>query len=586
MKGLNLDGFKKVQEGEHSATFQHEHGHKITIAKTALSDGMKEQLKALPLHKVDGGEIPDFLTPNAQPEFDANQMVQGAMNPKNIQIPTPEERLQSNVLHEAARRGIDPEALQRNPEAAKDLESQVIRQMGVNNVQAAQQNQAKMAQIQQSNHERQLAGLPPEPLPPELQQMQQAQRPQQQMQGATTGQPMQDVQQMAQQPGDVAYGKGLGEGHAAIAMQLKADLARGQAEQDALRESAAQQATLNQRYQDSLARAQSERKSFMNDYNDGHIDPRHYLDSMGGGKRVATAIGLILGGMGGGLTGQGNPALAFLQNQIDRDINSQVQNLDKKKGLLAANTQTFQDLHSGMTATRANLNDIISMKLKQAAASTSDPQARARALAAASHIDMQSADHLTNMAMRQGALGAAANGSVDPARLVTTLVPQHHQAAVFKEIEKAQDVRNITQVAKDAFEQAAKENTVMRTGAGLLRVPGSVGALQQALMPTLKDLEGTVRQAAVDSIKNTITPMPGDDEHKIATKRQTLINYLKSNSSAPVAKGFGIDLDRYQSTSNNPEMQLNPQQKQWLQWSRQNPNDPNAQAFMKKMGLK
>jgi len=58
MKGLNLDGFKKIAEDKNSATLRHAKGHEMRIAKSALSAQMKKELEALPIHKMaDGGDI-------------------------------------------------------------------------------------------------------------------------------------------------------------------------------------------------------------------------------------------------------------------------------------------------------------------------------------------------------------------------------------------------------------------------------------------------------------------------------------------------------------------------------------------------
>lgn len=67
MKGLRLDNFKKIQENEHSAVLQHPSGHKITIAKPALSEKMKQNLASLPMHKFAAGGMS-----GAQPDMSAN----------------------------------------------------------------------------------------------------------------------------------------------------------------------------------------------------------------------------------------------------------------------------------------------------------------------------------------------------------------------------------------------------------------------------------------------------------------------------------------------------------------------------------
>ncbi len=67
--------------------------------------------------------------------------------------------------------------------------------------------------------------------------------------------------------------------------------------------------------------------------------------------------------------------------------------------------------------------------------------------------------------------------------------------------------------------------------------------------PTFQDIEGTVRQAAMDNMNQNTTPQFGDNEATIAKKRDALVGYITSKSSAPTAKGFGIDLSKFPTTA-------------------------------------
>jgi hypothetical protein len=55
MKGLNLDGFKKISSDKNSSTLMHEKGHKLTIMHGALPAIQREQIKRLPIHNYDKG---------------------------------------------------------------------------------------------------------------------------------------------------------------------------------------------------------------------------------------------------------------------------------------------------------------------------------------------------------------------------------------------------------------------------------------------------------------------------------------------------------------------------------------------------
>jgi hypothetical protein len=152
-------------------------------------------------------------------------------------------------------------------------------------------------------------------------------------------------------------------------------------------------------------------------------------------------------------------------------------------------------------------------------------------------------------------LGQSIDNSIDPAKLVPRYVPKEHQAAALKEIDSAQNTRNMSASIMDAFDQAVKDTSglgAITSGMGMPGVgktPRSVEALHQAMQPTFKDLEGTVRQAAMDNTFKNISPMGLDNAKDIATRRAALEDYLQSKSASPTNSAWGIDLSKYDSTS-------------------------------------
>ena len=321
----------------------------------------------------------------------------------------------------------------------------------------------------------------------------------------------------------------------------------------------------NEAYQKRLKTVQNdhdyltdERIKLQNAISNGQIDPDQYLKNLSVGNRITNAIGLIFGGFGAGLTHGPNLAYNMLEKEIDNDILAQKADLGKKENLLSHNLQALGDNRAAQDLLRLQHNDVISNYLKQGALTTQNLQAKGMLQSIAGKFDLENAQLQQQMAIRGMALGIGAPGSAkqpaqlqpeDPSGYVSTMVPKEHQTQVFKEIDAAQDTRRMAKSIIDSFDKAAEENTIWRTGAGLLRTPASVYALHQAMQPTFKDLEGTVRQAAMDNTFKNITPMPGDAEYKIQTKRQALLDYLQSKASASTAKGYGIDLNRFESTA-------------------------------------
>lgn len=138
--------------------------------------------------------------------------------------------------------------------------------------------------------------------------------------------------------------------------------------------------------------------------------------------------------------------------------------------------------------------------------------------------------------------------SDDPAKLVPQVVPKEHQAQAFKEIDAAENTNKMAKSIMDSFDQAVGDTSGTGAVTSYFRDPRSVLALHQAMQPTFKDMEGTVRQAAMDNTFKNITPTGTDSPAEIATKRAALQAYLQSKISAPTARGYGIDLSKFDST--------------------------------------
>lgn len=104
--------------------------------------------------------------------------------------------------------------------------------------------------------------------------------------------------------------------------------------------------------QDALQRKLDD-KALENDYNNGVIQPESYhhlfakKDTMG---KLGTLFGLLVGGAGSGLTHQPNVVLGMMNNEIERDLQAQKQNL--------ANTQSWFGLAMNHEKNMADINNI------------------------------------------------------------------------------------------------------------------------------------------------------------------------------------------------------------------------------------
>lgn len=188
-------------------------------------------------------------------------------------------------------------------------------------------------------------------------------------------------QMVAQEQGN------LGQRQAGVESQRQVDLQKNQTE-----------------YAKANQALTAERLGLQSDIAKSHINPNQYIDNMSTGKAIRTGIGLILGGMGAGLTHGPNMAFQFLQNQIDRDIQGQRDELGKKQNLLTHNLQSAGNLRAATEMTRLHTNDIISSQLRAEADKAQNPIAKGNLLDIAGRFDMQSAElqhQLSIMKMQQ-----------------------------------------------------------------------------------------------------------------------------------------------------------------------------------------
>jgi hypothetical protein len=296
----------------------------------------------------------------------------------------------------------------------------------------------------------------------------------------------------------------------------------------------------------TLAPIRKENEALFNEINTARIDPNRVWHNMSTGSKVLSAISLILGGIGAGLTKGPNLALKVLDDSIDRDIEAQKADVNKKESLYSFNLKRLGDEKSAAAATKGQLLTTAQAQIASLGARNNSQQSQLNTQRAILEIEQKKDELLRDAGYRHMGMKG---GDFDPALLVEKLVPKERQAEVFKEIKDAQSIRLGSKEALDAFDKAKEEQSVFSKNV----IPGVnspyIGKIKAAVLPQFQNIDGTVRQAAMDAFLPTVTPAVGDNKHTIDVKRQTLQSWLISHSSAPTAKGYKIDLDKFLSTT-------------------------------------
>lgn len=318
---------------------------------------------------------------------------------------------------------------------------------------------------------------------------------------------------------------------------------------------------------------------------DQKLDPNRYWANQSIGSKITGAIGMILSGFGSGLSHQPNLALNIINQGIQNDIEAQKNEQGKQKTLWEMNQHALGNDLAAHSATENQLWTAVQAKIAQASAGVEGAQAKFNAANMINQIEQQKVQNRLRLGLLTQGMEPGGGGlsRADPAQLVNELVTDPAQKAkALDEIGKAQHVAQNQGKMLDLFDQAAKENTVLRTGAGLVRTPASILGLRGLAQPLIKDEAGRPSEIQ-QKIFNDLLPAPGDTDAKIAEKRANFVSYLNNQKEAPNAKANGIDLNRFASTNTNT-FQAQPKNQQYMAWAQANPNNPLAQKYLKANG--
>lgn len=560
MKGLDLRKFRKLHSNADTTTLSHPDGHQIRIAHNKLKPEHQKALADLP--KFAGGGVVDAVVKTVKDSFtekpkpkpadnapsnptseQSNDMSKtfGKTKPK-FAYGTPDEPVQPNIPTALSDKRIDMPSL-----GLGDVNS--MNSMGFENLKTEPTPQEKAASFLHKDSDN-LSGLATGDAemqqagamaPPTAAAAQAEQAPT----NANLAQTPERTPQSTMQQGSMGNMNMPGQDQQIQGIQQEANAtgAMGKEEANIANEHAAKAQQLMSDFQQHTAGITQEIQNITHDLMNGHIDPNHFWNSKSELGKAGTAIGLILGGIGGAATGQENPALKFLNSSIDRDIDAQKAQMNNKNSLLGHLNAQFGNEKDATMMAKAMYADVYASKIAAAAAKSKDPIAQARAQQAIGQIKAASAPLIQQVALKQTVMGAMNSGRLGPEEAVQHLVPEKHQKAVFDEIGKATNMVQHEKAILGNFDKASKDNTVIRRTAHGGAEPAELTNVRNLLMPVLKDNEGRINKEEVAMMEDFL-PKAGDADSKIAKKRAGLIQFIQSKKAAPTAKGFGIDLSK------------------------------------------
>lgn len=337
-KKFNFSGFHKVKEDKKTVTMAHPMGHEIRIFKAKLPALQKKQIERLPIKKMaSGGDPGDDSAATA-----INNFVDNSQSDQNsTPAPAPE---------------MDPALSADKFNAAVDAENKYLAGTGPGPDSSADSGSKPAGN----------SG----PAPASVSSTEQS---------ATS-----------QLPSNLSLGDVYGKSLSAIGQQTKAasDLASNTAAIEAQNQAQLKQA--QDKWIQSSAKMQSDISGALEDVKKGHINPSHYLENMLVGNKIATGIGLLLGGFSGGFNKTGvNPAGEWLAQQINRDVESQKADLNNKLNVYNGYLNQYKNAAVADQMTRATQMGIYASQIREAAAKAGTPMAIANGNVAAAELEQK-----------------------------------------------------------------------------------------------------------------------------------------------------------------------------------------------------
>lgn len=391
-KGKSM--YEYLDEDDSAFKLKDKAGKEVLIAKQQLSDAIAEKIRAMkPVKMAKGGKVPDYLAADydAPPDLVSQAMSQPIepyvppspdevfqqkmaernayldqmqkLNPADPTVPILRGRAEQHVLESMKSDNVKASAAQVKKDAEANKLASLRADVGVAPSQGSlvAGNGMLPADAIPIGGERASAGVPG---------------------GQVTG-------PVAQAPGMGQFDQIAKQMKGAVEMQSKAQQELAQ-QQIGIQERGMQALQdADKKYNETIARIDAEQAALQKSIMDQKIDPNRVWNSASTGSKVSAAIGMILGGLGSGLTGQPNAAIAMLDKIVSQDIDAQKAELGKKQTLYSQNVQKYQNLNQAYTATKLQVASQIQAQLQVAAAKAATPLAKAQAQQAMIAIDAQ-----------------------------------------------------------------------------------------------------------------------------------------------------------------------------------------------------
>jgi hypothetical protein len=283
-----------------------------------------------------------------------------------------------------------------------------------------------------------------------------------------------------------------------------------------------------------------ERESLKKDIMDGHIDPNRLVGNMTTAGKVSTAVGLILGGLSGGINKTSNPALEYLNKQIENDIGAQKANLGSKDSLLSANLRQFGNLKDAESMTRVHMMDLAKMELEKQAALSQDPMAKSRAQTQLAQMDLGIEQAMAPLRQKQMVIQGLNQGKIAPEVAIETIASTPKEKDEL--LKESAEYRGYSKAKNDLISSWNTVNEFNTVGYKVNNprevISGARGQQLNASLAELnKQLAGRFNIDELKKLESQFSPATKDTDSDRQLKLKNLLNAFSNSQRLPNLKG-------------------------------------------------
>lgn len=289
-------------------------------------------------------------------------------------------------------------------------------------------------------------------------------------------------------------------------------------------------------------------QSLQDEIGNARIDPSNLWANMSTGGKIAAAIGLALGAVGGTTTGGVNKAAEIMNQAINRDVEVQKANIDKKRMLYNDILKRVGDERAADAATKSIYLQKAQLAIQNMSTQTQSATAKAQAQALLSQLELQKQQY--NLQYQKAMqLNAGTQGEDNVMRKINYFIedPKDRTEAI-KEFATLKKKNEITNMIDKAVDEIHKGESIIP---GAKYIPyfkqgqRQADALRASLVTTImSNSKGgkLLSENGLNEVINPLLPKHGDDTDTLSYKKNALKDIVYKNfTETPILSGYGWD---------------------------------------------